>query len=84
MGCHAAQFVVEAFHNREDLAAKRHVAADEVAYRASLLREAAIAAPHDPVELFGEPVGALACPCGQHIAAYSQYARMLVATCHLR
>src|SRR5712691_2268863 len=84
MGCSATQLLIKAFHNRENLAAQRHLAHDEIAYRAGLPRETTIAATHDPVELFGKPAGAFASPLRQHFTPYSQDPLIFVAPSQLR
>ena len=84
MGCPATQFVMKAFHNRENLAAKRHIAADEIADRAGLPRESTIAASHDPVELFGKPAGTFSSPLWQDVTTHSQDPLIFVAPSQLR
>src|SRR5438874_13801395 len=84
MGCYTTQFFMKAFHNGENLATKRHIAANEIAYRAGLPRETTIAASHDPVELFGKPAGTFASPLWQDVTTHSQYPLIFVAAGQLR
>jgi hypothetical protein len=76
---HASDLRGEASHRGEDLAAERHVRADQVADGGRAHGQPAIAAPDDPVELVWKPPRAAAFPDRLDGAARAEGAGVLVA-----